>query len=655
MYSFRKNRQVRVWIFLAICLITQQRSAAQEQVAGMWSGTITMQSHWSGMTGTREVKISLSISDNIVSGTVEVHEKAILGGIHMADTDCMGSGKGQLEKVQFEASGHYSISVFPPGMHCITTSFLGAPTEENDGKLQEVTVTSEPTPKNRNILSGSKTEKIESPPELGEGTVTTVWNLQAKTNVELIVNPDNYDNWLPEAGKDELTKGALMKVNLKLKSTDGKPLALKAKSFELTLSNTSMEPGITINYPISPATDQLPDLRFVKADIAESNKADQSLTIPCTDGSTGKASIASYDGGGWSTLSVVALMEDSTRIRGHLLVSQGDIDICIPKRDPAAKIATSWLQAHGNPGETDDNDHSLGNLNDGDGLSAYEEYRGVIAMVKENGVFKEKFQRLDPEKKELGIWMKKKVMPIFLEGFGILENAAGIKVISLIDNEMGADRMFNRNNKSANIYKQYVEKLDTGSLGGIAVGENRPSTDKPKIPKQSESVVIDTAMLTSAYATQAAALRNTHLRMPYTLKEDIANTVAHELAHGIGLVHHGPPTLGIPNITIPQNSKDYHVYDTYGHDITRPGVEINGLIGRPGNDESGDTSCIMAYTHYYQWVHKADKGTLDYYAIPLLPVGKTFCTSLVGTGLNKNNNYFGDATAGKCIEAIKFK
>jgi hypothetical protein len=654
MYPFTKNRTLGIWIFLAFHLLIQQRSAAQEHVAGTWSGTISMDSHWTGITGTRETKITLLIVDNSVTGKVENHEKASIEGKQLARTDCMGTGKGELKQVQFEASGHYSIIVSPPGMHCTTISYLGAPDEENDGNLQEITVANEPTPSNRNVLSGSRAEKIQSPPELGEGTTIITWTLQAKTNAELIVTPDNYDSWLPEAGRDELTKGNLMKVDLKLVSTNGKPLAVKATSFELTLSNTSTEPGITINYPVSPKADQLPDLRFLKADIAESLKEDQLLTIPCKDGLTGKASIGSYDGGGWSTLSVVAVLDDDTRIRGHLRNPQGDIDICIPKRDPAGKIATAWLKAHGNHGETDDDDHSPDNLHDGDGLSAYEEYRGVIAVVKDNGVYKEKFQRLDPDKKELGVWMKKTDLPLFSEGFTMLENAAGIKVISLIDDEMGADRLFNRNKKSANIDSQYVENLVNERLDGPVGGENRPLTEKPKIPKESEKVVIDIHKIDSIYSTEVAALRKFNLRMPYTKNEDIANTVAHELAHGIGAVHHGPPTLGIPNITI-SNTTDYRVYDIDGNDITKVGFQVDGLIGRSGNEESGDTSCIMTYTHYYQWVHRADKGTLDYYAIPLLPVGKKFCKSTDGTGINKNDHYFGNGTVGNCIGTIRFK
>ncbi|MBL0130435.1 MAG: hypothetical protein IPP43_04345 [Chitinophagaceae bacterium] len=48
----------------------------------------------------------------------------------------------------------------------------------------------------------------------------------------------------------------------------------------------------------------------------------QSITIRCPGGCiTGAVKIGSYDGGGWTTLRAVAVMEDDTRIVGQLLVT----------------------------------------------------------------------------------------------------------------------------------------------------------------------------------------------------------------------------------------------------------------------------------------------------------------------------------------------
>src|SRR5258705_642788 len=140
-------------------------------------------------------------------------------------------------------------------------------------------------------------------------------------------------------------KGSIMTINLKLQGKNGKPVKVIAESFELTLHNTSKEPGTTINYPVNPDADQLPDLRFLMHPGIESIEEDQSITVGSPDGITGKALIASYDGGGWTILTVEAILKGNPkRVLGHLLVPNGETDIRIPKRDPNSKIAESWLK-----------------------------------------------------------------------------------------------------------------------------------------------------------------------------------------------------------------------------------------------------------------------------------------------------------------------
>jgi hypothetical protein len=356
-----------------------------------------------------------------------------------------------------------------------------------------------------------------------------------------IIAPEKYDDWLPLAGRDELSKGGMMKLNLKVQRRDGRPSPISVREFELRLTNTSREPGITLNFPINPHVQQLPDLRFIPHAIAESDSDHQSITIKSRDGRTGSALIASYDGGGYTTLTGEAVLDGEIRIQGELIVPGGEHEILIPKRDPGSNIAKAWLRVNGDPLDNDDNELSVGCRNDGDGLSAYEEYRGVISQ----GTFK----RLDPQKKDLGVWGTRIDMKSFSEGMAWLERAAGIKVIRFVDGEIDADRKLNRNFRTSNIQKQYVQNIVKGKVSD-GVGENRPIDVTGKIPFQSEKVVIDVNKISAAYNIQVRAIAGTNTRMPYTLLEQIANTVAHELAHGIGVDHHGPPS-DVPNITIP--------------------------------------------------------------------------------------------------------
>jgi hypothetical protein len=249
----------------------------------------------------------------------------------------------------------------------------------------------------------------------------------------------------------------------------------------------------------------------------------------------------------------------------------------------------------------------------------------------------------------------------------MFETATGINIIRFIETEIGTDRRLNKNIATAHIYKQYVQKLEKGSIAGDASGENRPIDVLSKVPQLAELVVVDINKITKNYTAQVANLAavnrrlGTTIRMPYSLVEDIANTTAHELTHGIGVDHHGLPS-NEPNKVIPppsQTADIFHIYGSDGIEIirTQP-FPIEGVIGLPHNDASGDLSCIMAYTSLYQWVYRVGlDGSLNYYAVPLLPVGKKLCNSdnCPAPCINANGGYFSNSRSGNCASRLKLK
>ncbi|MEO7307127.1 MAG: hypothetical protein ABIR78_05995, partial [Ferruginibacter sp.] len=376
-------------------------------------------------------------ADNKGTGTYSIQGESTMIGGQKCSMDCQGGGLAILNAVNInEEANTYDIDAIGPDCNGTKTcTGEGTKPYGPDGD-DEITVSDQHL-LDKDVLSGTVSTSAELPNGLGTITKTITWHLvrSKATDVELIVTPADYDTWLPEPGKNELNKGSVMTINLKLQGKNGKPFQEKAESFELRLSNTSKDTGITINYPISPDAKQLPDLRFLMHPGIESIEEDQFISVGSSDGLTGKALIASYDGGGWTTLTVEAILKDKRHIRGSLLVSNGETDIRIPKRDPNSKIAKAWLKANGNPGDMDDREATTGNINDGDGLTAYEEYRGVIAITKVQGSFKEKFRRLDPKKKELGVLVKRKQFPLFSEGIDWLENATGLEVIRFDETE----------------------------------------------------------------------------------------------------------------------------------------------------------------------------------------------------------------------------
>lgn len=650
-----KNLSLLILAFL-FSILTRTFGQNYADVQGTWSGNATLVEKLSGEFWTSERHIVLNITDNKVTGTVKYSGDVKIGPA-VGHDECFGAGSGELISVNIRTwDSTYDINM--EGPECKLVAGGG---NSGDGLTgigisnKRLQVTGNQL--NTIVLSGTETttRTVEG---MGEFTRTITWHLVASVDAELIVTPigmdkkgvqKSYNDWLPEPGTDETTKGSLMKIGLKLQSKSGKPLKYKAQSFELKLSSTSREPGITINYPVRPAANQLPDLRFVPLPIAESDNEDQSITVTCKNGTTGEAFVASYDGGGWTTLTAVAKLEGGIYIEGHL--QAGDTNILIPKRNPALHIAEAWFKKYGNPGEMDDKETSAGNNYNGDGLTAYEEYRGVIAQ--------EKFKRLDPGKKEVGIDVVKNDLPFFSDGIKRFEKATGLTAVIFHQdlNEIDADRRMNKNGITNHSYDQYVLRLDKSVIPSSAVGK---AYGGPGTPAKTRLVVVDYTKIQNEYGVWQGIAREMNMPMPFTLKEQLASVIAHELGHGVSCWHHGRTGTVPKDTTVPVGDAVYRIFSQNGRpEIGRP-YPLKGDFGIKGSQESGDISCIMTYCPYYDWAYKTNGRERFFYRVPLLPLGNKICNSGQGTGINKkdvagNNNYFGDASFGNCEAQINLR
>jgi hypothetical protein len=428
---------------------------------------------------------------------------------------------------------------------------------------------------------------------------------------------------------------------LEVQGKNGKAPRFKVKSFELELQGTSQEPGVAINYPLQPKAEKLFDLQFAGVD-----GDGQVIHVDSDNGSSGSAIINAFDGGAYATLKATAILEGGIRIQGHLLKADGSTSISIPFRTESSRIGASWSKVNGNMADNADEEKLPGNDYAGDGLTSYEEYRGVFSEGR--------FNRLSALKKELGVRVAAADKGNFAQGINLFSTATGVQAIVLNDNELDKDRVINKNSIYAHLYTQHGVWLVRDDRGGAA-GYNEPKELLNKTPAKSEKVVINVQHHEDIFTAQQAALKAANISMPYTMEQDLAVTVAHELGHSIHLDHHGPSFLERPR-HIPANTPTtFLIYDYFGKQIFVP-FDVEGTIGIPGNDASGDLNCIMAYTNSYQWVlRKQSEGVLVYQTVPATPVGNSLCTDKAGTGINKNDNFFGAAKQGNCRSRIRVR
>ncbi len=574
-----------------------------------------------------------------------------------------GSKTTELEILFNEEDNTYSINVPTPGYSgtatrtytcsCGPEGSLPPKDYSMGGEESLIMVEDQKLGSNPNILAGEIVDRSETE-NGGVSEIITRWSfVRGPIDVELIVKLPNYPNWLPIPGKDEMTEGDKIQVLMQLQGKDGKEPRLKAKAFELRLVNTSHEPGLSINYPLVPVTPVKPDLQFLKQEGAELESEGQVLRVPAKDGKTGAGIIGSFDGGGYTVLEVEAILEGGLRVKGHLEMPKGPTEIEVPKRKHGTKIAQAWLDKYGAPEEMDDKETTTGTANDGDGLTVYEEYRGVFSEGKH--------VRLDPKKKEVGIRIKRADMAAFAEGINWFTAASSIEVVKLWEQELGEDRIFNKNSLSGKAGVQHGLKVLNDTLPSGVPGENQPIEKWPKTPRESLRTVVDIAQIKVFYVNQQAEFKKGGQDMLYTVEEEIASTIAHELMHGVNVKHHGKNSDAVDRVVVPYTKDKYLVYASNGSKIEfgaepyKLPYKFEGGVGNEGCESSGDLLCIMAYTSRYNWCYRlsTDKQMM-YLGVPPLPLGKHLCTSGAGTGINVNG-FFGNATWGNCLSQLKVK
>jgi hypothetical protein len=507
------------------------------------------------------------------------------------------------------------------------------------------------------------------------------------TDVECIVEIDKYEKWLPAANL-VLPKEPGSKLWLKatLQPKEGKPaLLVQARRFRFELVDSSCEPGVAMNFPLlgpaaetQPVDDPEPDLRFYlglfSGTLSQRDQKAMVDPLPTLDGKdSARIAVDAFDFGAYANLTVVCELEDGREIAG-ILKTGTTADITLPKRSDGSKIADSWRRKFklGADDAQDGDDEPMGDKNLGDGFSNYEEYRGFVVGGAHN--------RTLPNAKDL--FIRNEIGAAAAPGIWLFRDATDLKVHhKLKATEIPESRIMNANRSARSPRSSQVSQH--GLLLTYGTAKDHSSADFIDIFKAWRPVNVKAVRILRTLGPDDGEL--TELLTDEDA-DQLDATIAHELAHAVGVRHHGRGDIGwviwVESSSTAPNGTEVKFFeersavwnegaskweaspvigrfiDIYSSPGTRVGPRSVGArfflnnkvwVGGYGGQHSGSDQCVMRYDCAGAYVLPGRPR--DRIVSPGEPVGKKMCWSSTGVGINDpgaNPARYGNATAGDC-------
>jgi hypothetical protein len=529
--------------------------------------------------------------------------------------------------------------------------------------------------------SGNATHSYTKTDETGttyDASVNISWSIQcgaAPDEDEVFVEPDAaYDTWLPKGNLENAEKGGNtlgVRVSVHKQGDPGKPG--KAK-IVFKLADISMEKGVCMNWPRKTAKSDY-GLKFIqdKNENLDVVGPDEAKTKNYVENA--QATISAFDFGAWGTLQITAQDEQGRDLKVHVRGREVS-EMRVPLDENHNHIADAWeIENVGDlrGQDNDDQETQPKGKSDcpGDGLSLYEEYRGF--RVQGDHI------RADPKKKDLFL-CDNTTGKVAAAGMDLFESATKLKVWRMTYEEMGSDRLINRNGAggTAHVVDQH----------GILIEDGPNGIDPRQVP-------------TSEKAPFGPPVLTLFVQLPpgrsYASGDGQAD-VAHELCHAVGLCHHGDENYyaaewyweldsegawqlyeqGITTKEV-QAARDKNttkwvptgnrkpiqaLYEPTGQpyrkgDPPPPGSATVGVerwrlqIAGEQSPFSGDQECLMRYADKQAFIAKRDPDHIRY-----LPdksqwkMRNRLCTDSKGTGVNEKGHSpqprYGDAVVGNC-------
>jgi hypothetical protein len=528
---------------------------------------------------------------------------------------------------------------------------------------------------------------------------TYQWGLQpaGKNDVEVVVDPQGFDTWLPEGGiaasqggigvgssgavglmspgadaEVQVTGQNSLTITAKLQDANGGPPKQKARKITWQLLNVSHEPGLAMNAPKAKMADN-PDLEFdeyqnvnVGARVLPNTQAQSAETIK--DGMTeAQVIVRANDWGAWGTIKVTAELESGEHVVGYLKGDKAQKEIRLPKRGPDSKVADYWKEQNGVADKADNDDLEMAPEGyygcPGDGLTLYEEYRGFF----QNGAH----MRTSPTRKDyfvadrIGTRYSKAGISMF-QGATQLETH-GEMLLSEFDDNMVVN--FNHGQGPHVVDQHGIQMVSrpADDMGGAAI--TRPGMLGPGTPRIYAWVVMNSSL--NPRASEYDAWR-------------YASIVAHELAHTVSVHEHGKGDKQVQWIAWEDDDGVLRVHEMVtrgagsdgdpvaivvrredGTEIpaSNPMFNVEGglslVMGVRQGQHSGAEACLMRYDNSWAYAStRSGEKNVRYYVQGDEQRGSMLCRTANGTGVNDPahdpQSRYGPAAAGRgdCVHQI---
>lgn len=498
------------------------------------------------------------------------------------------------------------------------------------------------------------------------------WDFGPPQILTVAVDADSYDSWLPEGSLDSSeSPGNYLLVRAKVRDETDPRKPRKAR-IQFSLAHVSENKGVCMNWPSDQSTFTNRGLRFRESDYpaggpivfeGEGNLRTRDLVEEV------EVLVHAHDYGAWGTLRVTAQDTDGNEIKVKVRGKETP-DLDIPKDEDANRVADAWdfkYRSHGSAADTDeDNDPpGKGFTYRGDGLTLYEEYRGF----RVNGGH----VRTDPTRKDL--FIRDDTTGSAQAGLDIFEKATKLKIWRVDKQELGESRIINANSDSkthqVDQHGLIIKSTDLANAQQIPVVEN----DK--------------------FGPPGMTLR---IDLPKNGNYDSgegADDVAHELAHAIGVQHHGEEgtlprlwkwetlpggtwqlyeeRIGVDDFAKPvflpnpvkkpiqvffeDNGRELH----HGEKLPPDYVPHNDgwivMVGAKDSEYSGDQECLMRYPDKQAFISEKDPENVRFIPDDTQEKRRTrLCTDRFGTGVNdvdhNPQSRYGHAVNGNCAGQV---